>query len=116
MGTIEPSGAITSASTAGVAAAGKIESSLGAIGPWVGLISVIPDPRIKEAVRDVRDQVEGDYEDGRDKEVGHHLVEIQGTQCLDEPEADAVEREDGLRHDRSAQQCPEVESRNRGDG
>ena len=39
-------------------ALGKSESSLGANGPCAGLISVIADARVEEAVRDVGDQVE----------------------------------------------------------
>ena len=110
---MDPSGASTWASVAGVAVAGKIESSLGAMGPWVGRISVIPDPRIEEAVGDVRDQVERDDEDCRDKEVGHHLVEIELGECLDEPVADAVEREDRLGDDGAAQLRGERERRDR---
>src|SRR3954471_8193814 len=113
-GAIEPSGAITSPSTA--CAVGKRESSFGAIGPCVGLISVIADARIEEAVEDVGDQIEDDDEDRRDEEIGHHLVEIEGAERLYEPEADAVERKDGLRDDRAAEQGAEVERGDRGDG
>src|SRR3954451_193808 len=53
---IDPSRAMISPSTA--CFVGKREWSLGAIGPCSGLISVIPDARVEEAVGDVRDQVE----------------------------------------------------------
>src|SRR6478735_1591765 len=91
-------------------ALGKRESSVGARGPWGGLLaSVIADARVEEAVRDVCDQVEDDNCDRRDQQVGHHRVEIEGVEALDEEEADAVEREDGLRDDRAAKQRAEVE-------
>src|SRR5205814_10429747 len=98
-------------------AEGKRESSLGARGPWGGLLaSVIADARVEEAVRDVGDQVEDDNCDRRDQQVGHHRVEIEVVETLDEEEADAVEREHGLRDDRAAQQRAEVEGGDCRDG
>src|SRR5579862_7997745 len=77
--------------------------------------SVITDARVEEAVQDVRDQVEHHDRDCRDQEIVHHRVEIQLLEAEEEEVADPVQREDGLRDDRAAEQRAEVDRGDRRD-
>src|SRR5436189_4276675 len=78
-----------------------------------GSISVIPDAWIEIAVQHVGYEVEDDDDQRCDHEIRHDRVQVARLQLLDEVVADAVEREHGLRDDRTAEQSADVQ---RGDG
>src|SRR5437868_7439469 len=69
-----------------------------------GVRSVIPDPRVQDAVEDIRDQVEQDDDDGGDDEVRHDRVQIERLEPLHEEVADSVEAEDRLGDDCASEQ------------
>src|SRR5215211_7033896 len=69
-----------------------------------GWCSVIPDARVEHAVEHVGDEIEEDDRRGGDHEPGHHGVRVVAQQRVDEIQAHAVEREDGLGDDRTAEQ------------
>src|SRR5919204_6709011 len=71
--------------------------------------SVIPDPRVEDAVEDVCDQVEGDHHRGDDHQPRHDRIGVARLQCIDEVEAHSVEREDRLCDDRAGEQGAEVD-------
>src|SRR5438045_5352225 len=72
--------------------------------------SVIPDPRVEEAVEDIRDQIEGDNRDGNDHQICHEGVHIARLQTVEKVVTHSVEREDRLRHDRSEEHTSELQS------
>src|SRR5579864_4692871 len=110
-----PAAAVASSRRSGAGMMPSMACSTGATVPegprWAGVGSVIPDARVEVPVQDVGDEVKDDDDDRGHHEIRHHRVEIRVLQAVDEVVAEAVEAEDRLRDDRTAEQAAEVERR-----
>src|SRR5437588_10105444 len=78
------------------------------VGSWT-LRSVIPDPRVEDAVQDVGDEIEEDHHRRHDHQPGHHGIRIARLERVDEVEAHPVEREERLGDNRAREKCAEVD-------
>src|SRR6056297_21842 len=78
--------------------------------------SVIADPRVKDAVKDIRDQVERHDEHSEDEADGLHHRHVGPADRLDQLVADAVDAKDLLGDQRAAEDRGHVERDDRHDG
>src|SRR6476660_7907628 len=79
----------------------------------LGSRSVIANPRIENAVDDVGDQVEHHDHDSSDHQPCHHRIWIGCLKGVDEVGTHAVEGEDLLGHDCTAEDAAEIERHDR---
>src|SRR5450759_2715756 len=67
------------------------------------------DARVEPAIQDVRQEIEGDHQTGKDEGDGHNDGRVVGENCADQERADAGHPEDLLGDDRAAEYRGELQ-------